>query len=225
MSAAARGLARFITFEGIEGSGKSTQLSRLAASWSSAGVRLVVTREPGGTELGRRLRALLLHTDGPPISATAELLLYATDRAQHLEEVVLPALGRGELVLCDRYLDATLAYQGFARGLGGERILELHARPPLDLRPDRTVLLDLDPEVALARARARNTSRGVDTAEGRFESESLAFHRAVREGYLALAKDDRGRRIRVVDAAATVDEVARRVEAAVDDLRPIVDRP
>ena len=205
----------FVTFEGIEGSGKSTQAARLAERLRRSGREVVLTREPGGTPLGRELRALLLRT-GSPVLPEAELLLYAADRAQHVGETIAPALARGAAVLCDRFLDATLAYQGVARGLGTEAVLSLHRRPPLDLRPQRTVLLDLDPQAALARARGRDASRRDGPEEGRFEAEPLAFHRKVREGYLQLAGAE-PERVRVV--AATGSESA--VEAAV--LREVLD--
>jgi dTMP kinase len=211
---------RFITLEGIEGCGKTTQLDRLAARVRSAGVDPVVTREPGGTELGRQLRNLLLSRDGPPMFSLSELLLYVTDRAQHLEEVVLPALREGRLVLCDRYLDATLAYQGFGRGLDVDRIRRLHLEPPLDRLPDRTVLLDLEASLALGRARERNRERGLDSTEGRFESEQLAFHERVRAGYLELAAAD-PQRIRVVPATGDAAQVGRRVAAELADLLPV----
>jgi len=213
--------AAFITFEGIEGCGKSTQLERLALRLRDAGVEHVVTREPGGTALGRGLRALLLAPDDTPIASEVELLLYTADRAQHLTEVVEPALARGRVVLCDRYLDATLAYQGYGRGLGVDRVLALHRDPPLDRRPDRTVLLDLDPELALERARARNEGLGVADSEGRYEQEALAFHRRVRDGYLALAAAE-PRRIAIVDARGAPAEVAHRVSLALSDLLPVL---
>jgi len=208
---------RFITFEGIEGTGKTTQLERLARRLRGASADVVVTREPGGTALGRELRALLLRPDAEPMAPLAELLLYVTDRAQHLVEVVEPALERGAVVLCDRYREATLAYQGYARGLGVERVLELHRHPPLDRVPDRTVLLELDPAEALARARGRNVARDLAGTEGRFEQERLDFHRRVRAGYRALAESDPDR-IRVVDADGDSDTVERRVLAAVRDI-------
>lgn len=207
----------WITFEGIEGTGKSTHVERLARRVEQSGRAITVTREPGGTELGRRLRTLLLQPTGDPMHPMTELLLYAADRAQHLAEVILPALERGEVVLCDRYLDATLAYQGFGRGLGVDRVLELHRRPPLDRRPDRTVLLDLDAEQALHRARRRNVDLGLEQTEGRFEAERMSFHRAVREGYLRLAAED-PERFRVIDSDATRDVVESRVLEAVRDL-------
>ena len=208
----------FVTFEGIEGSGKSTQAARLAERLRRSGREVVLTREPGGTALGRQLRALLLHT-GSSVLPEAELLLYAADRAQHVGETIAPALARGAAVLCDRFLDATLAYQGAARGLGTEAVLSLHRRPPLDLRPHRTVLLDLDPEAALARARGRDAARRDGPDEGRFEAEPLAFHRRVREGYLRLAAAE-PERVRVVAGAGPESAVEAAVLREVSDLFP-----
>lgn len=210
-----RGL--FVTFEGIEGSGKTTQIRRLVRRLKSAGIDVVPTREPGGTPLGRRLRAALLDSASSALAPRAELLLYAADRAQHLFEVVEPALARGAVVLCDRFLDATIAYQGHGRGLGADAVLELHRRPPLDRRPDRTILLDVDPDAGLTRARSRNDGLGLSTTEGRFEAEPLEFHRRVRAAYLALAAAEPGR-FRVVASDTDPDEVERRVAAAVADL-------
>lgn len=207
-------VGRFITFEGIEGSGKTTQMSLLAERLRSGDREVVVTREPGGTALGAALRGLLLAESGPSIAPETELLLYAADRAQHVVEVLRPALDRGAVVLCDRYLDATLAYQGFARGLGFERVLAYHRDPPLDLRPDRTLLLDLEPDEALGRARDRNANVAGD--EGRFEAEQADFHRRVRQGYLELAHRHEDR-YRIVPAAGASEVVAGRVAAALDD--------
>jgi dTMP kinase len=209
----------FVTFEGIEGAGKSTQIERLADRLLSVGAEVVKTREPGGTDLGRGLRAVLLRPSATALEPLAELLLYAADRAQHVRETVLPALERGAIVLCDRFLDATLAYQGYGRRLGTEVVLRVHSSPPLDLRPHRTVLLDLDAARGLARARRRNDERGVSRSEGRFEEEALAFHRRVREGYLELARHEPDR-IRVVPADGDPDDVHARVGAALEDLLP-----
>jgi dTMP kinase len=184
------------------------------------GVEVVVTREPGGTSLGRDLRALLLRPTCEPMAPLAELILYVTDRAQHLTEIVEPALARGAVVVCDRYREATLAYQGHARGLGVERVLALHRHPPLDRLPDRTVLLELDPAEALARARGRNDEQNLAATEGRFEQERLEFHRRVFAGYRAVAAAD-PERIRVVDARGDTDTVERRVLAEVRDLLPL----
>lgn len=211
--------APWITFEGIEGSGKSTQLERLTARLRDAGVAPIVTREPGGTDLGQRLRALLLDPAQAGLHPMAELLLYAADRAEHLAKVVLPALAEGRVVLCDRYLDATLAYQGYGRKLGVERILEIHRHPPLDRRPQRTLLFDLDPAVAVERARRRDNDRGVEGSEGRFEQEQLDFHERVRDGYLALAAAD-PRRIRVIEAARSVVAIEHDVVDELSDLLP-----
>lgn len=210
---------RFITFEGVEGSGKTTQIALLAERLRSAGFDPVVTREPGGTPTGVRLRALLLEEGGAPISPIVELLLYTADRAQHLTAIVEPALARGAVVLCDRYLDATLAYQGHGRGLPLRFILDLHRHPPLDRRPDRTLLLDQDPAQALARARRRNRDDEGSRSEGRMEREDLAFHRRVRDGYLALAAAEPDR-FRVIPASGTPEEIEACVQNALSDLLP-----
>jgi dTMP kinase len=153
------------------------------------------------------------------MSPLAELLLYVTDRAQHLTEVVGPALERGAIVLCDRYKEATLAYQGYGRELGVDRVHDLHRHPPLDRVPDRTIVLELDPAEALARATQRNEEMNVAATEGRFEQERLEFHRRVLAGYRALAALE-PERIRVIDARGKPDEVERRVREAVQDLFP-----
>jgi dTMP kinase len=214
--------AGWITFEGVEGSGKTTQIARLAVDLRQAGIDPVVTREPGGTELGRSLRELLLRPSREPMDPMTELLLYTADRAQHLVEIVLPALDQGRPVLCDRYLDATLAYQGHGRGLGTTVILELHRRPPLDRRPARTLLFDLDPETALRRARQRNAGADLDRIEGRFEQEALEFHRRVRQGYLELAAADPDR-FRTIAADGDEDAIASHVRRALADLFPALD--
>ncbi len=212
----------FLTFEGIEGSGKTTQIARLAARLDGAGEFSVVTREPGGSVLGRRLRTLLLGGGIAKIDPVAELFLYVADRAQHLREIVEPSLASGAHVLCDRYLDATLAYQGFARGIDLDFIRQLHQKPPLDRRPHRTILLDLDPELGLERARRRNDELRLEATEGRFEREALAFHRRVREGYLALAEAEPFR-FRIVAAEGGEDEIADRVADLLSDLFPALD--
>jgi dTMP kinase len=210
-----RGL--FVTFEGIEGAGKSLQLSLLARRLRTAGVSVVATREPGGTRLGKRLRQILLETAGEPVSPRAELHLYVADRIQHLLEVVEPALDRGDVVLCDRYADATLAYQGYGRMLPLDSIEELHRRSPLGRKPTRTLLLDLEPATGLARARLRDAASASAAAEARMEAEALDFHHRVRDGYLALARMEPDR-FRVVPADGAPDDVQRRVWDAVQDL-------
>lgn len=211
-----------VTFEGIEGSGKTTQVTRLADRLLAAGEDVLVTREPGGSPLGRRLRAVLLEDGGRPIDPLAELHLYVADRVQHLRDVVEPGLAQGKIVLCDRFTDASVAYQGYGRQLGPEVVHALHRLSPLDRRPDRTVLLDLDPGVGVERARARNRELGTERAEGRFERERLEFHRRVRDGYLALAAADPFR-WRIVDAEVEPDRVEARVADLLADLFPCLD--
>jgi dTMP kinase len=200
----------FITFEGIEGSGKSIQISRAEAYLKSKGISCLRTREPGGTAFGAAVRGVLLHAGGPPREPESELLLYLADRYQHLHELIEPALRRGIVVLSDRYHDATRAYQGAARRVPAATIQKLAELLAIRV-PDRTILLDLAPEIGIERARARNQSSGSAGSEGRFEAEDLSFHNDVRHAYLALAKAEPGR-ICIVDAAGTAAEVFGRIE-------------
>ena len=206
----------FITFEGIEGSGKSTQIALLYDHLLQQGWKVTLTREPGGTPIGDQVRRILLHPDHGTLDATAELLLYAASRAQHLREVILPALDAGKVVLCDRFSDATLAYQGYGRGLSVQVIRELDRIVTAGLRPALTVLLDLPAAAGLGRARGRNTDQGLH-GEARFENEDLLFHDRVRDGYLQLAREEPGR-IRVVDAARSSDEIQADVRRIVDEV-------
>ncbi|MBI3092407.1 MAG: dTMP kinase [Candidatus Tectomicrobia bacterium] len=194
----------FITFEGVEGSGKSTQCRLLAEALRQAGHACVVSREPGGTPLGERIRELLLHAPGAAITSLAELLLYLADRAQHVEEVLRPALAAGRVVLCDRFTDSTLAYQGDGRGHDRELLRQLNSVAGGGLVPDLTLLLDLPVEVGLRRLAERGAvaSAGAD----RLERENLAFHQRVRRGYLAIAAAE-PRRIAVILADGGVEEV------------------
>jgi dTMP kinase len=198
----------FIAFEGGEGAGKSTQVA-LAADWlRSLGRAVVETREPGGTPLGRQLRDLLLDSAAQP-TPRAEALLYGADRAQHVESVIRPALAAGRVVLSDRYVDSTLAYQGAGRGLGDDaRVVTAWATG--GLLPDLTVLLDLDPTTGLARA-------GNRAAPDRLEAASLAFHEAVRQGFLALAAAEPSRYV-VLDATLDTSALAARVRDAISRL-------
>jgi dTMP kinase len=206
-NAMSRGL--FITFEGIEGSGKSVQTLRTRQYLESRGWVCDVTREPGGTPFGIEVRQVLLRSGGAPREPMSELLLYLADRYQHLKESIEPAVRAGRVVLSDRYHDATRAYQGAARGVPAGTIDALGAI--LGIRePDGTILLDLDAEVGLGRARARNVSAGAEGSEGRFEAEDLEFHRAVRRAYLELAERWPGR-IQIVNATGTEDEVFGRI--------------
>lgn len=200
--------APFVTFEGIEGSGKTTQVQLLSGHLASRGIAHVVTREPGGTKLAESIRNLLLSRGGETVFPETELLLYEAARAQHVRLVVAPSLDSGKAVLCDRFCDATLAYQGRARSLPESWIEELNAYAAAGLVPDVTFLLDLPPELGLARIAGR--SGGND----RLEAESLAFHRLVREGYLALHARHPGRIVRL-DATLPPDRVFSEVREAV----------
>ena len=184
----------FLTLEGIEGSGKSTLTRKVADFLRSYYPKVHCTREPGGTLLGEALRNLLLEKQGPLIGARAECLLFAAARAQHLEEVIEPALSAGEVVVCDRYMDSTLAYQGAGRGLDKQRIEALHDWLAPALRPDLTLLLDLPVEQGLRRRQSDN-----DEAD-RFDSEARVFHEAVRMRYLELARSE-PKRIYLLDAS------------------------
>jgi dTMP kinase len=205
----------FITFEGIEGSGKSTQIALLANYLTARGVRHVLTREPGGTSIGDQIRKVLLDPANRALDPAAELLLYAAGRAQHLREIIMPALADGTSVLCDRFSDATLAYQGYGRGLDIEIIRSLDRIVTAGMRPDLTLLFDIDAAPGIARARGRNNSRGLE-AEARFENEELAFHERVRQGYLTLVAQEPDR-IRVVDASSSPEAIQEKVRKIVDE--------
>jgi dTMP kinase len=214
----------FITFEGIEGSGKSTQIALLAQYLLSKGLRNVLTREPGGTSIGDQIRKILLDPANRLLDPSAELLLYAASRAQHLREIILPALAEGLTVLCDRFSDATLAYQGYGRGIEIAMIRSLDRIVTAGMRPDLTVLFDIEAASGLARARGRNSTRGLDQ-EARFENEELAFHERVRQGYLQMASEEPDR-MRVVDASGTPEAVQASVRKIVDErMRSVVRRP
>ncbi len=201
---------RFITLEGGEGAGKSTNAAYFAEQLEAAGIRLRVTREPGGTRLGERIRELLLDPESDGMHADTELLLMFAARAQHLNEVILPALQAGEWVLCDRFTDATYAYQGGGRGIDMQRIAELETWVQQGFQPDMTILFDLPVETGLARAGERG-------ALDRFEQEQKSFFTAVREAYLQRAKQYPGR-FRIIDAAKQLDDVQRQLDTLVDEL-------
>jgi len=193
----------FITFEGIEGSGKTTQQQRLAALLRERGRTVVVTKEPGGTPLADRIRAILLDS-ASVIDPIAEVFLFAASRRQHTTEVIEPALARGEVVLCDRYADSTLAYQGFGRLIDLDRLRALNDWATDSLKPRITLLYDLPEDTGIRRAVSRNASATAD--EGRFEAEDLRFHRRVREGYLAMATAE-PERFAKIDGSGSVDDV------------------
>jgi dTMP kinase len=201
-----RGL--FITFEGLDGCGKSTQMALLADALTAAGYDVLATREPGGTALGEALRSVLLDVGYTGMSPRAEALLYAAARAQLVEEVVRPALNEGRVVLCDRYIDSSLAYQGYGRGLVIEDVITLNVWATECLFPDLTVALLVNEDVRVVRA-------GADTAD-RLESEESAFFHRVAEGYRRLA-EDHPHRIRVIDGAGAVEDVHGCVKAVVEE--------
>ena len=198
----------FITIEGGEGAGKSTQMDRIAAWLEQQGRRVVCTREPGGTRLAESLREMLLDRNNTAISSLAELLLMFASRAQHLEELIRPALERGDAVLCDRFTDATWAYQGGGRGIPREQIAALEELVHGDLQPSLTFLLDLPVEVGLNRAARRSES-------DRFESESIAFFERVRAAYIERAAAD-PQRFAVIDAALDQEGVWSQIEAELE---------
>src|SRR5438132_2930723 len=198
---------KFITFEGLDGTGKSTQLRKLATTLRAAGHKVVETREPGGTSTGERIRKVLLDSDTAGLSPRAEMALMFASRAQHIAEVIEPALEHGSIVLCDRFTDSTEAYQGSGRKLGTPAVLELHRILCGDLQPDLTILLDSDLATSVERARRRNVAKTakagrVHKDENRFEQENRAFFGRVRNGYLAIARRETGRVV-VVDARGT----------------------
>lgn len=198
-------MMRFITFEGIDGSGKSTQLERLAEALRRQGQPVLVTRDPGGTDLGREIRQILLHHPGF-VADRCELFLYLADRAQHVAEKIKPALDSGQIVLCDRYVDSTLAYQGGGRGLPIDEIKRLNDFVSGGLTPDKTFLLDAPVPELLARAKNRGSA-------DRLERESVAFYERIRAGFLAQAQAEPNR-IQVIDALQPADIIHQHILAS-----------
>lgn len=213
----------FVAFEGIEGSGKSTQIQALAEELRGEGYDVVVTREPGGPPLAERIRHLLLDPETGGMHPRAEALLYAAARVEHVEQVILPALEAGKVVLCDRYIDSSLAYQGFARALGESDIEEINHWATGGLWPDVVVLLTLAPEEGLRRVAARGGPGARNWAEqsapDRFEQEDIVFHQAVADGYRAIARRHRGRFV-LIDATGDAAQVRARVRRALDSRLP-----
>jgi dTMP kinase len=200
-----------ITFEGIEGSGKSTQLARLADDLTRLGYKVTTTREPGGTAFGEQIRRVLLSNQFRHLDPRTELFLYLASRTQHLEEVVLPALREGRVVLCDRFSDATVAYQGYGRGLDLSFVQRAVAFAAKGVRADLTLLLDLDANRGLSRVHGRSTSGGMIN---RLDEEALEFHQRVRDGYLELAQAEPGR-IKIIDANPGIASVANSIRKIV----------
>ncbi len=202
--------APFVTFEGIEGSGKTTQVRLLSEYLTERGIPHRVTREPGGTPLADEIRSLLLSSRAEPVFPETELLLYEAARAQHVRGVILPALSSGQAVLCDRFYDATSAYQGHSRGIEARRVEWLNAFASAGLSPDLTFLLDISPEDGFTRVHGRGMRLD------RIEVESLEFHRKVREGYLRLQPAHPARIVRI-DGALPAAEVFQRIRTAVSE--------
>ncbi len=201
------GRGKFITFEGLDGSGKSTQIDKLARSLRAHGIPVTVTREPGGTDTGEKIRGVLLHSATAGLSPLAEMALMFASRAQHIHEVIQPALAEGRVVLCDRYTDSTEAYQGGGRKLGSKPVLQLHQTLCGGLNPDLTILLDNEVRFSVERARRRNRRHGgrSEKDENRFEQESRAFFNRVRQAYLAIAARE-PQRVHVINARGTPGE-------------------
>ena len=204
---------KFITFEGLDGCGKSTQLEREASRLRRQGHTVTTTQEPGGTATGRRIRDIVLRATSDPLSVPAELALMFAARSQNIEEVILPALQGKNIVLCDRFTDSSIAYQGYGRGISPDAIRALEDLFCRGLRPDLTVILDIDPETGMNRARERN--RVAQEKESRFEKEGLEFFRRVRQGYEAIGNLEPGR-VRLLDGRGSMDEVHNRVRELVD---------
>jgi dTMP kinase len=205
----------FLTFEGVDGGGKSSQMRLLIARLRALGYTVVENIEPGGTRIGKQIRSILLEAANHDLSPTAELLLFFASRAQAVDEVILPALAQGHIVVSDRFTDSTMVYQGYGRGLGADRVRELDRIACRGLAPKLTLCLDMDVEAGLARARSRN-AEGAAT-ETRLDDESLVFHRTVREAYHLLATQE-PERVKLINAAQSVDEVARDIWQLVEPL-------
>jgi len=206
----------FITIEGPEGAGKTTQ-AKLLVERLRRRYDVIYSREPGGTPVGERIRALLLDDAHPEMAAQAEMLLFAASRAQFVAEVVEPALREGRLVLSERYVDASLAYQGYARGLGVDVVRAVNEVATRGIVPDLTVMLDIEPAVGLARARAAGGKEGRQGRGDRLEQEDLSFFRQVRAGFLKIATEERAR-VRLIDGGRTPEAVHADVVRAVDEL-------
>jgi dTMP kinase len=211
-----RPLSLFITFEGVEGSGKTTQIQRLKKYFTQKGIPCKVTREPGGCPIGEKVRKILLNPDHREMVPTSELLLYEAARAQHVKEVIKPFLKKGGVVLCDRFSDATIAYQGYGRRIDLKWIERLNYLSSQGIKPDVTFLLDCPSDVGLKRALKRNRTLKQEREE-RFEREEIQFHRRVRKGYLAIAKKE-PYRVKLIDTREGQEKVFEKIRKIVDNL-------
>ena len=207
-------MVRFVTFEGGDGTGKSTQILALEKYLVQRGRSCLVTREPGGTSLGKLLRQVLLEVSDHDIAASTELFLYLADRAQHVSEVIRPALAAGRIVLSDRFTDSTLAYQGYGRGIDLNLLRRFNDVADGGVQPDMTILMDCPVAVGLARTSRRPSVDG-KPGQDRFEREAIEFHEKIRAGFLAMARAEPAR-FRVVDSSRPADEVAREIQQIAD---------
>ncbi|MCE5210718.1 MAG: dTMP kinase [Deltaproteobacteria bacterium] len=215
-------MGKLITFEGIEGSGKSTQIKLVAEYLSRKNVELVVTQEPSGTDIGRKIGSILFNRGHGHLCAEAEMFLFCAARAQHVREIIMPALEQNKVVLCDRFSDATYAYQGFGRGLNQEFIRLMNDYSAMLLKPDLTLLFDLPVEIGLERATARNNKLKEPAATDRFERENMDFHRRIREGYLDILKRE-PQRFRLIDAGRDVEAIQKEVRRCIGDFINLCD--
>ncbi len=211
-----KGLSLFITFEGGEGSGKTTQIRRLQRYFTQKGIPCKVTREPGGCPISEKVRKILLNPDHYDLAPMSELFLYEAARAQHVEEVIKPLLRKGIVILCDRFSDATLTYQGYGRRIDLSLIESLNHHATQGIKPDVTFLLDCPSDTGLKRARQRNQALKKEK-EGRFEEEEVQFHHRVRRGYLSIARKE-SHRIKVIDTREGEEKVFQRIRRIVDEL-------
>lgn len=209
-------MIRFITFEGGDGSGKTTQLKALEGYLTERGKSCIATREPGGTSLGNLIRQVLLEVGKQPITSPTELFLYLADRAQHIHEVIIPAIKQGKVILCDRHTDSTLAYQGYGRGIDLGLLRSFNDIANQGIKPDLTFLFDCPVEIGLSRTAQRQSQATTGAGrEDRFEREKVEFHERVREGFLELARAE-PHRFRIIDATRSVEEIAREIENVID---------
>jgi dTMP kinase len=207
---------KFITFEGIEGSGKSTQIKLVAGYLAKKNIPFVVTQEPSGTDIGRKIGGILFNREHHDMCAETEMFLFCAARAQHVREIIMPALEQNKVVLCDRFSDATYAYQGAGRGLDPEFIRLINDYSAMGLKPDLTLLFDLPVEIGLQRATDRNNLLKEPSSIDRFEREKIDFHQRIREAYLGLLRNDTGR-FRLIDANRDVNAIQEEVQKQVGD--------
>jgi dTMP kinase len=200
----------FISICGVEGAGKTTQIRHIADFLKSTGLQFVMTREPGGTEIGMKIRQILLDPKNRDLTPKAELFLYAADRIQHIEQLILPALNKGKIVVTDRFVDSTTVYQGYARGINLSLIEQINDLVLNGLKPDLTILLDLPPVIGLSRIRNQLQFGERAESESRFEQEELIFHQKIRQGFLTLAQKEMTR-FRIINADRDPDEVKKDV--------------